>query len=158
MILSLQRYNFESNSQRVLSLGMYFISWYYHCKDTILKAIHNTCLLSSSLDLLILSLQRYNFESNSQRKLNFPISTYSWYYHCKDTILKAIHNEFGCDPFNRALILSLQRYNFESNSQLVPHLIQTIPSWYYHCKDTILKAIHYEFFIFPWNLIKKING
>ena len=114
----IQRYKFESNSQHVGYRCLWYASCVIRYKDTNLKAIHNTiCVISyiviavssdtkiqiwKQFTTAVLSLlttrslchpiQRYKFESNSQR--------INALYHCctrcviryKDTNLKAIHN------------------------------------------------------------------
>ena len=172
--------------------------FYKHCiryvKDTILKAIYNylillmaqritvfdmskiqfwkqftTCNLSlSEIKLLYSICQRYNFESNLQRR----ITNYNRHCYCiryvKDTILKAIYNHqskkqeclhtvfdmskiqfwkqfttgMEFEEFVPALYSICQRYNFESNLQLA--IVDMV--FGFNCiryvKDTILKAIY----------------
>ena len=63
----IQRYKFESNSQLY---GLHVVSWdscIIRYKDTNLKAIHNSNLKNIPLVLLYYPIQRYKFESNSQR-------------------------------------------------------------------------------------------
>ena len=142
-----------------------------HCKDTKLKAIHNykvylhlncnvvfhTAKIQNWKQFttqsevirrsegLCFTLQRYKIESNSQLSLPSPYYFLCCVSHCKDTKLKAIHNEWRCFwllwrvVFHTAkiqnwkqfttstifLVLSgelcftLQRYKIESNSQLL---------------------------------------
>ena len=102
LLLILQRYYFESESQRwsfsTSILGCCCLSY----KDTILKANHSICSFPNPLSLLLLILQRYYFESESQ----LPDLT-SQYKQCcclsyKDTILKANHS-----PLYRSLATPL---------------------------------------------------
>ena len=118
LLLMIQRYNTESNSQHVLARYLFIVGCCWWFKDTILKAIHNCvdrfpCIFSVVADdskiqywkqfttiqgrnrarsLLLLMIQRYNTESNSQpiswKGLTKPCCC--WWF--KDTILKAIHN------------------------------------------------------------------
>ena len=93
--------------------------------------------------------------------------------HCKDTKLKAIHNDylfrqknqhvvfytakiqnwkqFTTNPQTKLqvqqLCFTLQRYKIESNSQLMIQLMREYRSCVLHCKDTKLKAIHNSFVI-----------
>ena len=109
----MQRYNFESNSQRNMITTAVTTSCCYWCKDTILKAIHNSSGKLIKVSRLLLLMQRYNFESNSQ--------------HGEDS-----------DYINEKLLLLMQRYNFESNSQLCHQKDWVLPGCCYWCKDTIL--------------------
>ena len=169
LLLSLQRYKFESNSQHIRTLNRQYFSCCYRCKDTNLKAIHNRSLaifqvlfvvaIVAKIQIwkqfttaltqlwwttpLLLSLQRYKFESNSQHMTCSSDHVLRCCYRCKDTNLKAIHNRDS--PISTTLVvvaivakiqiwkqfttcwqsycarykllLSLQRYKFESNSQ-----------------------------------------
>ena len=64
-------------------------------------------------------LQRYNFESNSQHITIIDIVIISCIQYYKGTILKAIHNRYRIFEVVSRLYPVLQRYNFESNSQLI---------------------------------------
>ena len=194
MYYLIQRYKFESNSQQdrtAHTRQVRCIIWY---KDTNLKAIHNRLRPIVSFSLVVLSdtkiqiwkqftththiavrqwglyylIQRYKFESNSQRHLcalSCATGCIIWY---KDTNLKAIHNpirepctalvvvlsdtkiqiwkQFTTERLSKKslwlLYYLIQRYKFESNSQL--NITRDINGlcciiWY---KDTNLKAIH----------------
>ena len=112
-------------------------------------------------------MQRYKFESNSQHKLYRRKSFIRCVYLCKDTNLKAIHNILVMLHRLLPLCLPMQRYKFESNSQLLFLFLPTLlvvftyakiqiwkqftthtamlirfQSCVYLCKDTNLKAIH----------------
>ena len=63
----LQRYLFESNSQPIGAQLTDALSCILYYKDTFLKAIHNTLQLIAQATPLYFILQRYLFESNSQR-------------------------------------------------------------------------------------------
>ncbi len=91
----------------------------YLCKDTNLKAIHNLLVVLVFLSLVVftyakiqiwkqfttawkrnasrcslcLPMQRYKFESNSQQLRYINENGWSCVYLCKDTNLKAIHND-----------------------------------------------------------------
>ena len=118
LLLILQRYYFESESQH----GAVRLSRYFGCclsyKDTILKANHSriwleqynvravayptkilfwkriTALFSryKKLDGLLLILQRYYFESESQHCMRMDVMRLSCCLSYKDTILKANHS------------------------------------------------------------------
>ena len=118
MCNTLQRYKFESNSQRLFRFHILNLGCAIPCKDTNLKAIHNQFakVKAETLDVqypakiqiwkqfttkthqrdslakMCNTLQRYKFESNSQPNLN-PCAARLWCaIPCKDTNLKAIHN------------------------------------------------------------------
>ena len=50
-------------------------------------------MLSTMPFKLYILLQRYNFESNTQLVVPTKIRQNSCIFYCKDTILKAIHND-----------------------------------------------------------------
>ena len=142
MFTVLQRYDFESNSQPIAVPCRNAVGCLPYCKGTILKAIHNETASSPFCCAVFTVLQRYDFESNSQRHSQRFGFGFRCLPYCKGTILKAIHNwnEFN-DP-NGSVFTVLQRYDFESNSQhplaLSRLLLRCLP----YCKGTILKAIH----------------
>ena len=164
----LQRYDFESNSQRSRGNGRIYVWCLPYCKGTILKAIHNSSYECSLLvkgvyriakvrfwkqfttcitfiypvAAVFTVLQRYDFESNSQQGLVATSVESRCLPYCKGTILKAIHNKTNLRDCIVMVFTVLQRYDFESNSQ------QDKPQGLYcyrclpYCKGTILKAIH----------------
>ena len=113
-------------------------------KDTNLKAIHNRAkygkrakravssdtkiqiwkqfttspLLCIAAAQLCHPIQRYKFESNSQRVSYSWLLTGGCVIRYKDTNLKAIHNAPCCKGRVDRLCHPIQRYKFESNSQL----------------------------------------
>ena len=88
----IQRYKFESNSQRCASACFWAIGCIIWYKDTNLKAIHNLAGCFAVTVLLYYLIQRYKFESNSQHSGSLPRSTSGCIIWYKDTNLKAIHN------------------------------------------------------------------
>ena len=120
LCFTLQRYKIESNSQRFIMFTNLECCCVLHCKDTKLKAIHNTSPQEVTISLVVFytakiqnwkqfttiihlfiinqrlcfTLQRYKIESNSQRFLGYWPCTSCCVLHCKDTKLKAIHNSF----------------------------------------------------------------
>ena len=118
--------------------------------------------------MLCFTLQRYKIESNSQRSVPSFKTTRGCVSHCKDTKLKAIHNQYNigfvglfvvfhtakiqnwkqfttCYPYRIAintLCFTLQRYKIESNSQQKLSEFNFCECCVSHCKDTKLKAIH----------------
>ena len=194
LLRSVQRYKFESNSQQQLKYNSRPPSCCDQYKDTNLKAIHNCsariCIaplvvaISTKIQIwkqftthargvrpyamLLRSVQRYKFESNSQPMALLMASTVCCCDQYKDTNLKAIHNRRStmfCWFFVVAistkiqiwkqfttgrhaevvahwLLRSVQRYKFESNSQLILLLLSVAPRCCDQYKDTNLKAIH----------------
>ena len=62
--------------------------------------------------------------------------------YCKGTILKAIHNLYQHGNGTWMVLAVLQRYDFESNSQLRAYSSISFFGCLPYCKGTILKAIH----------------
>ena len=75
-----------------------------HCKDTKLKAIHNSLTILVFLMRLCFTLQRYKIESNSQVLTSRWKKRESCVLHCKDTKLKAIHNRYYWGHFCRSVV------------------------------------------------------
>ena len=194
LLLILQRYYFESESQLVNAEKELERSCCLSYKDTILKANHSTfsfilfnwlavayptkilfwkritaiSVCTRLISLLLLILQRYYFESESQREELQELSGYSCCLSYKDTILKANHSgNLTKNYYLKAvayptkilfwkritapclhsrsslpLLLILQRYYFESESQRTFCLFITKSSCCLSYKDTILKANH----------------
>ena len=194
LLLILQRYYFESESQQAERQKANLFSCCLSYKDTILKANHSetagiflACLavayptkilfwkritaIPSSIRekiTLLLILQRYYFESESQRWVIKPCSKRCCCLSYKDTILKANHSvlahlsrRFHAVAYptkilfwkritaisvtvgsNSKLLLILQRYYFESESQLKTWVLSSACCCCLSYKDTILKANH----------------
>ena len=168
LCFTLQRYKIESNSQLLIFIRHFFISCVSHCKDTKLKAIHNVPLVIAKVGVVVFhtakiqnwkqfttngytfwyseqlcfTLQRYKIESNSQLLVGPSRLVRCCVLHCKDTKLKAIHNQ-QVRPCNaNKLCFTLQRYKIESNSQRLLSIPFFANCCVLHCKDTKLKAIH----------------
>ena len=92
LLLILQRYYFESESQQNMGVNYVDNGCCLSYKDTILKANHSKLLKLLLLMQLLLILQRYYFESESQHPFigNPDLSGCCLSY--KDTILKANHS------------------------------------------------------------------
>ena len=112
--------------------------------------------------------QRYNFESNLQQYWRIIKSNFCCIRYVKDTILKAIYNRktdiivsseavfdmskiqfwkqfttgYQYEPNYLPLYSICQRYNFESNLQLVFDKLHPYQRCIRYVKDTILKAIY----------------
>ena len=142
LCFTLQRYKIESNSQLEKCGSIVSVSCVLHCKDTKLKAIHNSVKRITALSKLCFTLQRYKIESNSQLLVGPSRLVRCCVLHCKDTKLKAIHNQ-QVRPCNaNKLCFTLQRYKIESNSQRLLSIPFFANCCVLHCKDTKLKAIH----------------
>ena len=118
--------------------------------------------------LLLLILQRYYFESESQPTFFLALAVFSCCLSYKDTILKANHSqpliyivariavayptkilfwkritaELQRNWLRTVLLLILQRYYFESESQPATKLLLSEKGCCLSYKDTILKANH----------------
>ena len=91
---------------------------------------------------LYYQIQRYKFESNSQLPHNIVIRFNGCITRYKDTNLKAIHNDGTMEQYATRLYYQIQRYKFESNSQLVLSMRKNHQRCITRYKDTNLKAIH----------------
>ena len=144
MLFILQRYYFESESQRLPVTPIWFGDVVYPTKILFWKRITTIWLTINILIWMLFILQRYYFESESQHVWEYRL----WPYWCclsyKDTILKANHNtktarfhvlldvvyptkilfwkrittDTRYRKFSIGMLLILQRYYFESESQL----------------------------------------
>ena len=142
-MLILQRYYFESESQQIFIHNLIPFCCCLSYKDTILKANHSVSDRILPFLQLLLILQRYYFESESQLSTCIGLTPHSCCLSYKDTILKANHStsqvlalgatavayptkilfwkritalfKLYCVP--TLLLLILQRYYFESESQ-----------------------------------------
>ena len=85
-------------------------------------------------------VQRYKFESKSQQYSACPPAQQCCFQWFKGTNLKANHNPRGCHEQGTRLFPMVQRYKFESKSQLlVTFTPGTTRCWF---KGTNLKANH----------------
>ena len=91
---------------------------------------------------VLITEQRYKFESNSQHPKTAPLANAWCLLQSKDTNLKAIHNIRFNGLRNRQVLITEQRYKFESNSQLAPTRNHSGNWCLLQSKDTNLKAIH----------------
>ena len=87
------------------------------CKDTKIKANHNSLKFHAIGYMLSKTLQRYENKSKSQHKKPAPPTNRGCLRLCKDTKIKANHNWKGFDPFFLQLSKTLQRYENKSKSQ-----------------------------------------
>ena len=138
----LQRYSFESNSQQGEICYLSYPVVFYLTKILIWKQFTTLCHRPAGMRGLFSILQRYSFESNSQRSAWERFSSMRCFLSYKDTHLKAIHNPVG-------LALSVPSVVFYLTKILIWKQFTTHPSGTannYRCflsyKDTHLKAIH----------------
>ena len=168
LLQSVQRYKFESNSQLCASATIVTSSCCNQYKDTNLKAIHNgdattersegVVAISTKIQIwkqfttpksnlkndvvLLQSVQRYKFESNSQLKRNSSVTLSVVAISTKIQIWKQF-TTYGLPRYYRdKLLQSVQRYKFESNSQLGVSAGKLRVRCCNQYKDTNLKAIH----------------
>ena len=142
LLLILQRYYFESESQLVGSSHCNIVAVAYPTKILFWKRITAALPTNSGAILLLLILQRYYFESESQlNSISISLST-SCCLSYKDTILKANHSSSLRFASSIALLLILQRYYFESESQRIAAVLGSASCCCLSYKDTILKANH----------------
>ena len=119
----LQKYDFSSKSQQILTIVLKYVRCLRYCKSTIFQANHNdinhgqfsrevvcdtakvrffkqiTTLMSTILLVgrLFAILQKYDFSSKSQRYRNSKCYVSSCLRYCKSTIFQANHNLFWAE-------------------------------------------------------------
>ena len=92
LFMPMQRYKFESNSQPEPAVIAIWQVVYANAKIQIWKQFTTTVIVSLFVILLFMPMQRYKFESNSQRVTSLRDIMACCLCQCKDTNLKAIHN------------------------------------------------------------------
>ena len=100
-----QRYKFESKSQPSTSPRQYSPGCFQWFKDTNLKVNHNTDVKRVSVGRLFPMVQRYKFESKSQRPSHDEPVTLRCFQWFKDTNLKVNHN-FGGEVVYGIIVVS----------------------------------------------------
>ena len=164
----IQRYKFESNSQQVGGRYWQSTGCVIRYKDTNLKAIHNTSTIAFATTSAVSSdtkiqiwkqftthqerlhgarklchpIQRYKFESNSQPLRNSTKSLSAVSSDTKIQIWKQFTTDVVPSKLHTKLCHPIQRYKFESNSQLNNFQNNKIMGCVIRYKDTNLKAIH----------------
>ena len=104
LCLPMQRYKFESNSQPSHIHYVVDIGCVYLCKDTNLKAIHNLIVCKLLRKIVVFTYAKIQIWKQ------FTTGSSWWFFHpccvylCKDTNLKAIHNQIGSNP-NRSSVV-----------------------------------------------------
>ena len=118
LLLILQRYYFESESQHVVVLLILSLRCCLSYKDTILKANHSQSRLGS----LVVTAVAYPTKILFWKRITAYALVIMFAFSCclsyKDTILKANHSTRLLQILSIVLLLILQRYYFESESQL----------------------------------------
>ena len=142
MLLILQRYYFESESQHSATGRTTVTGCCLSYKDTILKANHNSTPLIPFMIVMLLILQRYYFESESQRSPANRAWQADVAYPTKILFWKRITTAATYISILAAMLLILQRYYFESESQLDGVDSYKDAGCCLSYKDTILKANH----------------
>ena len=137
-----QRYKFESKSQPLLIHSINPYGCFQWFKGTNLKANHNRLTPLLLLLLLFPMVQRYKFESKSQRRRRGRFSWGSCFQWFKGTNLKANHNLKLWEILILKLFPMVQRYKFESKSQLRRSNMFNNASCFQWFKGTNLKANH----------------
>ena len=107
---------------------------------------------------LYYQIQRYKFESNSQRAYQQIYNDWCCIIKYKDTNLKAIHNLHLSLPILIWLYYQIQRYKFESNSQLWACRSCGALRCIIKYKDTNLKAIHNKISLLGCNTIVVLSN
>ena len=138
----IQRYKFESNSQRWCRVGCHRCRCIIRYKDTNLKAIHNPCKVLSEKTKLYYPIQRYKFESNSQQAVALSVMTTRCIIRYKDTNLKAIHNISRRASSWALVVLSDTKIQIWKQFTTSGVSCRHRPCCIIRYKDTNLKAIH----------------
>ena len=96
LCFTLQRYKIESNSQLPSSCHICSICCVLHCKDTKLKAIHNYSKEIKKIQKVVFYTAKIqNWKQFTTTNVFWEL-IFSCVLHCKDTKLKAIHNQSFC--------------------------------------------------------------
>ena len=163
-----QRYNFESNLQHIYFILESRICCIQYDKDTILKAIYNRGAVAQYVAKAVFSMTKIQFWKQFTTTSYVFSSSCCCIQYDKDTILKAIYNfeRPSFSPFRAVFSMTKiqfwkqfttinstfsslyglysvwQRYNFESNLQLIEAVLKANKCCIQYDKDTILKAIY----------------
>ena len=138
----IQRYKFESNSQQTRIAHESYSVVLSNTKIQIWKQFTTGLLFGMTETELYYQIQRYKFESNSQLLIILVMCFKCCIIKYKDTNLKAIHNIPLSVVILNELYYQIQRYKFESNSQLIAPSSCLVIRCIIKYKDTNLKAIH----------------
>ena len=139
---TLQRYENKSKSQPTYLVLHSLPSCLRLCKDTKIKANHNRGRVGTKRSALSKTLQRYENKSKSQPKRSACRSDGGCLRLCKDTKIKANHNEKDNIAERPQLSKTLQRYENKSKSQQMIGRVNGVNSCLRLCKDTKIKANH----------------
>ena len=113
-----------------------------YCKSTSFQANHNWIGKEKGREKLFAILQKYEFSSKSQQRLQLKCNCLSCLRYCKSTSFQANHNSALSVVFFWALFAILQKYEFSSKSQrvLLPWPMNNRCLRY--CKSTSFQANH----------------
>ena len=92
--------------------------------------------------MLLLTPQRYDFSSKSQRQGLHPLKSKCYCWHHKGTIFQANHNPLQHLMLMYKLLLTPQRYDFSSKSQQHKQHHYEESGYCWHHKGTIFQANH----------------
>ena len=137
-----QRYKFESKSQRgkiFPTISRCCFQWF---KGTNLKANHNPWVSMALILVLFPMVQRYKFESKSQHFHAYGFTKGVVSNGSKVQIWKQITTLSSRQPYPSLLFPMVQRYKFESKSQLVKRKCGNAARCFQWFKGTNLKANH----------------
>ena len=138
----LQKYDFSSKSQLFKYLKAVMASCLRYCKSTIFQANHNSYACIVRTLLLFAILQKYDFSSKSQPKLNLQKKLTVVCDTAKVRFFKQITTLTWVTIPIRALFAILQKYDFSSKSQRVLSRCFSACRCLRYCKSTIFQANH----------------
>ena len=168
MFVILQKYDFSSKSQRKWFKQSIDQRCLWYCKSTIFQANHNSSRVwqrrkfdvcdtakvrffkqitttndvKSSVFMMFVILQKYDFSSKSQRKLYLTLSICDVCDTAKVRFFKQITTaDFAPRKFQQMFVI-LQKYDFSSKSQQVVQRTQRQVRCLWYCKSTIFQANH----------------
>ena len=117
MLFTLQRYEFFSKSQ----LAHPYVDGSLGCclpyKGTNFSANHNLAKSNFATNKMLFTLQRYEFFSKSQLRLNGILHHLDVVYPTKVRIFQQITTDTNLETQARKMLFTLQRYEFFSKSQ-----------------------------------------
>ena len=100
----LQKYDFSSKSQQMVSKPFEILRCLRYCKSTIFQANHNLTLILCPFSRLFAILQKYDFSSKSQHRATEDDEPICCLRYCKSTIFQANHNK-GLAVFSMRLVV-----------------------------------------------------
>ena len=107
-----QRYNFESNLQQ----SMWFCTLKFRCiryvKDTILKAIYNSCIYLAKFINAVFDMSKIQFWKQFTTYGSDNSCVWSCIRYVKDTILKAIYNQYFFHALKKNAVFDMSKIQF----------------------------------------------